>query len=125
MTLRTLLALTMLCSLTVCATRIDPANATNTNGGSIEIFPNSLTLLPGATRTMFVRVPNASDAVVWSASGGKIDGNGQLITYSAPAAPGNYTVTASRSVDANRFARVTVEVVPQIVSMSNIPAHLT
>jgi hypothetical protein len=59
----------------------------------LVVEPAAATLVPGGTQQFTAALFGAPAAgVVWSADGGTVDANG---LYTAPAAPGAYTVTAS------------------------------
>jgi hypothetical protein len=75
---------------------------------SVSITPTSVNLSPGATQQFTATVQNATNtAVTWTKSGGSITANG---FYTAPQAPGNYTVTATSVQDPAKkgTAQVTV-----------------
>lgn len=60
---------------------------------SVAVTPGSKTLLTAGTQTFSATVTGApSNAVAWSASGGSITAGG---VYTAPAAAGTYTITAT------------------------------
>jgi RHS repeat-associated protein len=62
---------------------------------TVSVAPNTVSLAKGATQAFTATVDGSSQGVIWSASGGTIDGAGN---YTAPALFGTYTVTAT-SVD--------------------------
>ena len=75
---------------------------------SIRISPQNPTLLVGGRQQFTATVTGTRNtAVIWSATGGSINTSG---LYTAPGAPGSYTVTATSQADRSKKAstRVTV-----------------
>ncbi len=75
---------------------------------SVTVTPNPVSLGPGATQQFTANLTNATNtAVTWTKSAGSITANG---FYTAPQAPGNYTVTATSVQDPAKkgTAQVTV-----------------
>jgi hypothetical protein len=77
---------------------------------SVEISPAELQMFPGETRTFFVLTTGLADpSVTWSADGGTIDQTG---TFTAPAQPGRYLVSAASKSDPTLCAKSFVTVSP-------------
>ncbi|HEX2568945.1 MAG TPA: FG-GAP-like repeat-containing protein [Polyangia bacterium] len=75
----------------------------------LRIDPSAATLLVGASQRFTATVTGLDNAAVtWRASGGAIAADGR---YTAPATPGDVTVTATSVADPTRSASVTVHVV--------------
>jgi len=92
-----------------------------TNTVSISILPNSVSLQAGATQQFTLSISGLpNNSVTWSATGGTITSSG---LYTAPAAPGNYSVTATSTADPTKFvsAAVTVSSAPATISISISP----
>jgi uncharacterized protein YjdB len=84
------------------------AAVTVTQVVAIAIDPTSTTLSPGGTTTFSATVTGTEDtSVVWTCTGGSVDGNG---FYTAPATSGAYTVTATSNADPTKSATATVTV---------------
>lgn len=77
-------------------------------GVSVAVTPGSASVLTGATQQFTATVTGASNtAVNWTATGGSISSTG---LYTAPAAAGAFTVTATSAADATKSASATVSV---------------
>ncbi len=75
---------------------------------SITVFPCARWCTAGVQTQFYARVTGTTDlAVTWSASGGTVSSSG---LYTAPAAAGKYTVTATSHADAKQTATVNIEV---------------
>lgn len=80
-------------------------------GVSVAVSPSAVTLAPGASQTFMASVRGARDASLeWSASGGHLVPSGSTAVFTAPAADGDYTVTARSVQDRGRSASATVTV---------------
>ena len=94
---------------------------------TVTVSPATASLAPAATRAFTAAVANAADtSVTWSATGGAITAAG---LYTAPAAPGTFTVRATSLADTRRFGEATVTVTaapqpPAIASFTATPATL-
>jgi hypothetical protein len=86
---------------------------------SVTISPTSANLAPGGTRQFTASVSNTSDTrVTWHASGGSITQSG---FFTAPGAPGAYTVTAVSRADPSKSAQATVNVAGAEVEIISRP----
>lgn len=75
---------------------------------SVSLTPTTATLVAGGAQAFAATVPNATDPrVTWSATGGTISLEG---LYTAPGAPGTYTVQATSVQNTRKFATATVTV---------------
>jgi hypothetical protein len=81
-------------------------------GITVSVSPGSTALAPGASATFSARVTNArrDTAVMWTTTGGTIARDG---SYTAPTAPGTYTITATSAEDSSRRGTATVTVAAQ------------
>lgn len=80
---------------------------------SVSITPASATLSPGGEQRFTATVTGpANTSVTWTANGGALAANGNTVTYSAPADPGTYQVTAASVADPSKAASATVTVEP-------------
>ena len=61
----------------------------------ITVAPNKVTLAPGAQVSFTATTNYLSPDIRWSASGGTIPSVGNTVQYTAPSAPGTYTITAT------------------------------
>jgi len=81
----------------------------------VDVLPAAVVLAPGGTQAFTAVVTGSSDgSVIWSASCGAIVSTAAGATYTAPAAIGSCTVTATSTVDAaaSGTALVTVDAAP-------------
>jgi hypothetical protein len=94
---------------------------------SITVIPTSDTVLPGSVRSLYPDVEGDTNvAVTWSASEGTVEAYNGYATWTAPAAPGVYTVTATSVVDPTKSASTTFTVIgTATVKLSHIPAQAT
>ncbi len=77
-------------------------------GVKLKVLPESRTLAPGATQAFKTYVSNtANTGVTWTADGGSITPEG---LYTAPAAPGVYTLIATSAADPSVWTPVSVVV---------------
>ena len=74
----------------------------------LVVSPQSASLVPGGTQAFAAQLLGVDEPVTWSATGGNIDQSG---VYTAGAAPGTFTVTATSIADPNLVgtAEVTIE----------------
>ncbi|UCH24965.1 MAG: hypothetical protein JSV66_13575, partial [Trueperaceae bacterium] len=91
------------------------ALATDGVGGdpivSVRISPIGAGLKVGESTTFTATVEGDSgDGVTWSATGGSLSGSGASVSYTAPASPGNFTVTATSIADSSKSASASVTV---------------
>lgn len=86
----------------------------------VDISPGSLILPRGLDATFSALVSGAANSnVTWDApAGGTIAGSGNSITFTPPNQVGRYTVTATSTVDASKFATATVSVVEPSVNIN-------
>jgi hypothetical protein len=97
------------------------ASATvNVREVQVDISPGSLILPVGLSANFSALVSNALESdVTWEApNGGTISGAGNAITFTPPTAVGRYTLTATSSIDPNKFATATISVVEPNVSIN-------
>lgn len=94
---------------------------------TVSLTPASSTVLPGSIRSVYSNVQgDANTLVTWSASGGSLVNSSGYTTWAAPAAHGNYTVTATSVADSNQSAVSTFTVIPSsAIKTSNIPSQAT
>lgn len=88
----------------------------------VSVSPTAASLQTGAQQQFSATVSGtANTAVIWSASAGAITANG---LYTAPGAPGTYTITAVSNADATKSASALVVVAaPQPVAVTVSPAN--
>jgi hypothetical protein len=67
---------------------------TTTGNVTVSIMPSKITLKPGAATTFNASVSDGTN-VTFTRTGGTIVGTGNSVSYTAPAAVGTYTVTAT------------------------------
>jgi len=83
----------------------------------VSIDPAAVAIMGGGTVRFIATVTGTSDtAVIWSTDAGKIDQGG---IYTAPAAPGAFTVTARSHADPGRSASASVSV--STISVTLLP----
>ena len=102
-------------------------SATDISVVAVTLSPMTVSLLPAGTQQFTATVANATNTdVTWAATGGAITPSGM---YTAPAAAGAYTVTATSVADATQSASATVTVSAQGVLLgdqnveSNLDSH--
>lgn len=84
----------------------------NANVVSVTISPSATSISAGGSQTFVVTVGGSSNTnVTWNASAGTISGTGNTINYTAPAAAGSYTVSATSAADTSKSASATVTAV--------------
>lgn len=92
---------------------------------AISITPATIAVDAGAARSFTATVTNAAEpAVRWTTSGGVITGTGATISWSAPAAAGSYTLTATSVADSSKTVSATITVPPIVVSITPDTATL-
>jgi hypothetical protein len=93
----------------------------------VGIAPESVTLAPNAEQAFTATVTGTSDTgVTWDSSCGSISGTGGTVTYTAPAASGECSVTATSVADPTSSAIATVTVASgAVVSVSVEPSTVT
>ncbi len=94
----------------------------------VALTPASASLSPGGTASITATVTGTDNTgVAWYVDGipsgnatvGTITGTGNLVTYTAPAAAGSHTVSATCAADATRSATAVMTVLPPVqVSIS-------
>jgi hypothetical protein len=81
-------------------------------GVSVTISPSATSVSTGGSQTFVAAVSGTSNTgVTWSASAGSISGTGNTATYTAPANPGSYTVTATSVADTAKSATASISAV--------------
>jgi plastocyanin len=81
----------------------------------ITLTPSTVQLAPGATHEFTATVSGADNqGVRWENTGGMVMGEGTTVTYTAPIAPGTYTLTAVSQADPSRRATATINVVGEV-----------
>ncbi|MDR1841715.1 MAG: S8 family serine peptidase, partial [Holophagales bacterium] len=100
-------------------TKSDTATVTVVNAISVSVSPKTATLTVGGAQTFNATVTGGTGntAVVWSATGGTITQSG---LYTAPNAPGTYTVTATSVEDNTKSDTATVIVNAPVVTGSAV-----
>ena len=84
----------------------------NASGVSVTISPNATSISAGGSQTFVATVAGSSNTnVAWSASAGSISGTGNTVNYTAPAAAGSYTVSATSAADTSKSGTATVTAV--------------
>ncbi len=84
----------------------------NANVVSVTISPSATSISAGGSQTFVATVGGSSNTnVTWNASAGTISGTGNTINYTAPAAAGSYTVSATSAADTSKSASATVTAV--------------
>ncbi|MEM7734635.1 MAG: hypothetical protein AAF267_02495, partial [Deinococcota bacterium] len=97
------------------------ANATvNVREVQVDVSPGSLILPVGLSANFSALVSNALESdVTWEApNGGTISGVGNSISFTPPTTIGRYTLTATSTIDPNKFATATISVVEPTVSIN-------
>ncbi len=93
---------------------------------TVSVAPTTESVLTGSVRSVYSNVQgDANVGVTWSASGGALVNSVGFTTWTAPATPGTYTVTATSVADVTKTAITTFTVVSATVRVSNIPAQAT
>jgi len=88
------------------------SNPSPPQGVAVSVSPRIVTLAPGGTQTFTAKVTGSAasnSGVTWTASGGTVTMGG---VYTAPAATGVYTVTATSVADTSKNDTATVTVSP-------------
>ncbi|MBZ5673344.1 MAG: Ig-like domain-containing protein [Acidobacteriia bacterium] len=91
---------------------------------SVTVSPSTATVPAGGQQTFTASVTGSSNSsVTWTASGGTISGTG---VYTAGAAPGSFTVTATSVADPTKAGTATITIPqPQPVQVSVSPTSAT
>lgn len=85
---------------------------------SIQVTPPAVTIQPNATQQFAATVTGSTNTgVTWYATGGTVSSNG---LYTAPSAPGTYTIQATSAANSTKLGKATVTVVG-----SSIPGNST
>ena len=93
------------CSVEVSASPGEPDDVV------VVVSPTSVTLAPSASQAFTATVTGSSDtSVSWSSTCGTIVGSGSSVTYIAPGASTNCTVTATSTAEPTRSASASVQV---------------
>ncbi|MBW6454623.1 MAG: SBBP repeat-containing protein [Trueperaceae bacterium] len=91
----------------------------------VVIDPTRATLDTSESRGFTATVSGTRYATVsWSATGGTISGSGNTITYTAPATPGDQTLTATSNFDSNKSAAASVRVREVVVGIDPVSAEV-
>lgn len=78
----------------------------------IALSAERITLETGEVKEITATVTGTEeDAVIWSATGGSITGEGKTILYGAPDTAGEFILTATSSVDTSKSAEVIITVI--------------
>jgi C1A family cysteine protease len=93
---------------------------------SVSITPVSVTLSPGGTQTFTATVTGGfgNTNVGWAVISGLIYTNGNECSYTAPATPGTYTITATSVEDITKTGTATVTVIAAGIAITNPPKGL-
>lgn len=91
--------------------KVDPAIL------AVTVAPALSYLTPGDTRQFAAAVSGTTNhAVTWTATGGSIGVTGESsMTYTAPAAPGTYAITARSAANGSAVSSATVIVTPVLI----------
>jgi hypothetical protein len=94
---------------------------------SVQISPTTARIAPGESMTFQAAITAlpGKDGLVWSASGGTVQGSGTTATYTAPSAPGSYQVIATSAADPSVQAIAVVTVSVPTVTISISPTAVT
>lgn len=107
-------------------TAVSSADPTRTAVATITVSPIVITIAP-ATPTvsagaaqLFTATVSAGEAsaITWSASGGTITGSGATATWTAPTTAGNYSITATSTLDAAATRTVQATVIASAVTVT-------
>ena len=91
---------------------------------NVTLSPGVVALAPGQTQVFMASVTEADDqSVTWQVQGGAIETDGTSATYTAPDAPGEYTLTATSVADPSKSATATITV--SEIGVSITPASET
>ncbi len=78
---------------------------------AVSLNSQSAALEPLQTTEFSATVTGSDDTnVTWATDGGALEGAGNTVTYTAPANPGSYTVTATSQADPSKSASASVTV---------------
>jgi Fe-S cluster assembly iron-binding protein IscA len=105
-------------------TKYDTATVTVVEPVSVTVSPKAFTQTAGATKTFVATVTGGTTgntSVTWTATGGTITTGG---VYTAPPAPGTYTITATSQQDPSKSDTAIVTVVPPTVAVTPKTATL-
>ncbi len=92
---------------------------------AVAVAPGTATVGAGGTQTFTATVTGAADpGVIWTASGGTIAGSGASVTWNAPVAGGDYTITATSALDPEQQGTATVTVTSVGITLSPATASL-
>jgi hypothetical protein len=84
----------------------------NASGVSVAVSPSATSISAGGSQTFVASVAGTSNTnVTWNASAGVISGTGNTVNYTAPAAAGSYTVSATSAADTSKSASATITAV--------------
>jgi hypothetical protein len=90
-------------------------SACPSNSIQVTLTPSAIELSPGESHKFTATVSGAgSPGVRWENTGGTVMGEGTTVTYTAPMAPGTYTLTAVSQADPSRRATATINVVGDV-----------
>ncbi|MDR1841545.1 MAG: Ig-like domain-containing protein [Holophagales bacterium] len=80
---------------------------------SVSVSPKTATMIVGSTRSFTATVAGGVEnlGVTWTAGGGTLTSNGNQCLYTAPSAPGTYTITAASNEDPSKSDTATVTVI--------------
>jgi len=92
---------------------------------AVSVSPSNASLLPGESRQFTATVTGtAATGITWTASAGVVSGNGNTVTYTAPATQGTHSLTATSVADPTRSASasITVDAGGILVNRAPIPS---
>ena len=93
---------------------------------TISVTPTADNVLPGGIRSIYSNVQgDANTSVSWTASGGSLASATGYTTWTAPAGPGIYTITATSVADTTKSAVTRFTVSTAAIRLSNIPMQVT
>ncbi len=91
---------------------------------NVTLSPGVVALAPRQTQVFTASVTEADDqSVTWQVEGGAVEADGARATYTAPDAPGTYSLTATSVADSSKSATATITV--SEIGVSITPASET
>lgn len=111
MTRSTLIVLTPLLVSVLIASSCSSPTTAGPPTATVAVTPPTAFLLQGETRSFTATITGVTDtSLTWSASGGSVDGEGDTVQFTAPHEAGEFTVTATSTVDSSASGSATISV---------------